>query len=92
LFEARGGNQQLNGTEQFRCTSATSFPDRGCSATGNPDANLKEQAAFIAATFGGASPSIAGTSKALYIEDAQFTKWRELSVQDSFGLKDKTAR
>jgi hypothetical protein len=71
---------QLNGTEQFRCTSATSFPDRGCSATGNPEATLKEQAAFIAATFGGASPSLTGTSKALYIEKGGFTKWRELAI------------
>jgi TonB-linked SusC/RagA family outer membrane protein len=80
LIEGRGGNRQLNGTEQFRCTSATSFPDRGCSATGNPEATLKEQAAFIAATFGGASPSLTGTSKALYIEKGGFTKWRELAI------------
>jgi len=90
LWEGRGGNKQLNGTEQFRCTSATSFPDRGCSATGNPEATLKEQAAFIGATFGGAAPSITGTSKALYIEKGGFTKWRELSITleapESWGL------
>jgi hypothetical protein len=90
LFEGRGGNKQLNGTEQFRCTSGVSFGDRGCSATGNPNASLQEQAAFIAATFGGASPSVAGTSKAGYIENGGFTKWRELSITlqapDSWSL------
>jgi len=80
LWEGRGGNKQLNGTEQFRCTSATSFADRGCSATGNPEASLKEQAAFIGATFGGVAPSLTGTSKALYIEKGGFTKWRELAI------------
>jgi hypothetical protein len=80
LFEARGGNKTLNGTEQFRCASGPSFGDRGCSATGNPNATLAEQAAFIASNFGGASPSIAGTTKTGYIEDGGFTKWRELSV------------
>jgi len=84
LFEARGGNLTLNGSEQFRCASGVSFGDRGCSATGNPNANLIEQAAFIGSQFGGAStsggPTIAGTSKALYIENGGFTKWRELSI------------
>lgn len=84
LFEGRGGNRTLNGSEQFRCASGVSFGDRGCSATGNPNATLAEQAAFIASQFGGVSPTggatIAGTSKAGYIEDGSFTKWRELSV------------
>ena len=90
LFEGRGGNKQLNFSEQFRCTSGVSFGDRGCSAIGNPTASLKEQATFIASRFGGAAPSRPGTSQALYIEDGGFVKWRELSVTfdlpKSFGL------
>lgn len=84
LFEGRGGNKTLNGSEQFRCASGISFGDRGCSATGNPNASLKEQAAFIGAQFGGLSatggPTISGTSKAGYIERGGFTKWRELAI------------
>ena len=80
LFEARGGNQQLNFSESFRCTQGVSFGDRGCSATGNPNASLDEQAAFIAARFGGAAPSLAGTSQAGYVSDGDFVKWREASI------------
>jgi TonB-dependent starch-binding outer membrane protein SusC len=84
LFEGRGGNKTANASEQFRCASGVSFADRGCSATGNPNASLKEQAAFIASQFGGASatggPTIAGTSLAGYVENGGFTKWRELAI------------
>jgi TonB-dependent starch-binding outer membrane protein SusC len=83
LFEGRGDFRTLNGSEQFRCAQGVSFGDRGCGATGNPNASLAEQAAFIAAQFGGASatggPTIAGTTKAGYIEQGGFTKWRELA-------------
>ena len=84
LFEGRGGNKSLNFSEQFRCASGISFGDRGCSATGNPNASLLEQAAFIGSQFGGASatggPTISGTSQALYVENGGFTKWRELAI------------
>ncbi|NUQ22190.1 MAG: SusC/RagA family TonB-linked outer membrane protein [Gemmatimonadaceae bacterium] len=78
LFEGRGGNKTGNFSEYFRCGSAGNT--RGCSATGNPNATLKEQAAFIAAYFGGASPSRPGASQALYVENGGFVKWRELAV------------
>lgn len=84
LFEGRGGNKTLNFSEQFRCASGISFGDRGCSATGNPNASLLEQAAFIGSQFGGASstggPTIGGTSQALYVQNGGFTKWRELAI------------
>jgi hypothetical protein len=84
LFEGRGGNKSLNFSEQFRCASGLSFGDRGCSATGNPNASLQEQAAFLGSQFGGASasggPTIVGTSQAGYIENGGFTKWRELAI------------
>ena len=80
LFEGRGGNKQANFGEQFRCASAAGFTDRGCSAVGNPNASLDEQARFIASNFGGAAPSVAGTTQLGYIENGGFVKWRELSV------------
>jgi TonB-linked SusC/RagA family outer membrane protein len=84
LFEGRGGNKTLNFSEQFRCASGISFGDRGCSATGNPNASLLEQAAFLGSQFGGASTTggatVGGTSQALYIENGGFTKWRELAI------------
>lgn len=72
LFEGRGGNKQLNESERFRCIQGVSFGERGCSATGNPKANLREQAAFVGSAFFG--------SNALYIEDGSFVKWRELAL------------
>lgn len=86
LIEGRGGNRQLNASERFRCGSAISFGDRGCAATGNPSATLKEQAAFIAAQFGGAAPSLPGTSSDLFIDNGSYTKWRELSL--TFEIPD----
>lgn len=72
LFDHRAGRKQFNMTERFRCETAQSRNDRGCAATGDPNASLEEQAAFIASRFLG--------SDALYIEDADFVKWRELAV------------
>lgn len=80
LFEGRGGHKQLNAGEQFRCASAPSFSDRGCAAVGNPNASLEEQARFIASNFGGALPSVSGTTRLGYIENGGFVKWREFSV------------
>lgn len=72
LFEGRGGNKQLNDGERFRCIQGLSFGNRGCSATGNPTASLREQAAFVGSAFFG--------SNALYVEDGSFVKWRELAL------------
>jgi TonB-linked SusC/RagA family outer membrane protein len=69
LVELRGGNYQGNDSEAFRCGFRST---RGCAAVGNPDASLKEQAAYIADRFLG--------SAYLYVEKANFAKWRELSV------------
>lgn len=80
LFEARGGNKQLNQSEVFRCTSASGFADRACSALSNPQASIAEQAAYLATKFGGASPSLPGTSVAGYIGNGGFVKWRELAL------------
>jgi TonB-linked SusC/RagA family outer membrane protein len=69
LIEFRGGNYQGNDSEAFRCGFRST---RGCAAVGNPDAPLEEQAAYIADRFLG--------SAYLYVEKANFGKWRELSV------------
>jgi TonB-dependent starch-binding outer membrane protein SusC len=69
LFEGRGGNMTENETESFRCGTRSTY---GCSAVGNTNASIDEQAAFLASRYLG--------SKALYVESANFWKWRELSV------------
>ncbi|MDB4886886.1 MAG: TonB-linked outer membrane protein SusC/RagA family [Gemmatimonadetes bacterium] len=75
LFERRAGNKQLNGTESFRCLQQASQAYYSqCSAFGNPNSSLDEQAAAIAYSFMGGVPYG-------YIEDASFTKWREFSVR-----------
>jgi TonB-dependent starch-binding outer membrane protein SusC len=82
LFEHRGGNRQLNETEYFRCRTQNSNPFYGfCGALANPNASLASQAAFI----GAAMPGFGATPYG-YIEDASFTKWRELSIR--FGLPE----
>ena len=75
MFERRAGQKQLNYTADFRCVSQDANPYYNqCSALANPNATLAEQAAFIGARFISATPYG-------YIEDATFTKWRELSVR-----------
>ena len=74
LFEGRGGNKTANYGEYFRCGSSNST--RGCRATGASDATLQEQAAFLSAYLLGSR----GTSRALYVENGGFVKWRELAV------------
>jgi TonB-linked SusC/RagA family outer membrane protein len=69
LFEFRGGNFQGNDSEAFRCGFRE---NRGCSAVGNPDASLEEQARYIADRFLGSAYG--------YVEKANFGKWREASV------------
>ena len=78
LFERRGGHKQLNETAYFRCRTQNASPFTGqCSALSNPNASLEEQAAYVASQFLSATPYG-------YMEDATFTKWRELSVRFGF--------
>jgi hypothetical protein len=80
MFERRGGHKQLDMTTSFRCVSQDANPFYNqCSALANPEATLEEQAAFIGARFMGAT-------NYGYIQDATFTKWRELSVR--FGIPE----
>lgn len=87
LFERRGGNRQLNGTEQFRCRQqrGTAFFSQ-CAALSDPNATLEDQARSIANADLGATPFG-------YIEDATFVKWRELSlrfnVPESVGARTR---
>ncbi|MEJ2540092.1 MAG: SusC/RagA family TonB-linked outer membrane protein [Gemmatimonadota bacterium] len=74
LVEGRGGHYTGNDSEAFRCGRRTT---RGCAAVGDPTASLREQAAYIADRFGGATGS---NSAYLYVERADFWRWRELSV------------
>ena len=80
LFERRAGHKQLNYTEYFRCRqqAGNAFHSQ-CAALSNPNASLREQAAFIGAQFFSATPYG-------YIEDADFIKWREVSVR--FGVPE----
>ena len=75
LFERRAGHKQLNATESFRCVNTDAAPFWGqCGAVANPEATLEAQAAFIGARFKSATPFG-------YIEDADFIKFRELSLR-----------
>jgi TonB-linked SusC/RagA family outer membrane protein len=77
LFERRAGNKQLNESEYFRCRTQHSNPFFGfCGALDDPHASLQSQAAFIGSQF-----SQFGATPYGYIEDADFVKWRELSVR-----------
>jgi TonB-linked SusC/RagA family outer membrane protein len=66
LIDHRGGNKHLNFTARFRCVSFGS-----CQEANDPASSLEDQARVIAGLEG---------SDAGYIEDASFTKLRELSV------------
>lgn len=83
LFEHRGGNKQLNQTEAFRCqtTNANPFFSQ-CAGLSNPKASLEAQAAAI-----GITTAALGATPYGYIEDASFTKWRELSFR--IGLPER---
>jgi hypothetical protein len=72
LFEARGGNYQLNDTERFRCSTGISWGDTGCRAAWDPTAPVEDQARVLAATFLGTTYG--------FVEPADFIKWRELAV------------
>jgi TonB-dependent starch-binding outer membrane protein SusC len=76
LFDARGGNYQMNYTEYFRCNTGITRADSGCRASWDPSAPVDEQARIIAARFLGSNYG--------YVEKADFVKWRELAV--SLGM------
>jgi hypothetical protein len=65
LFDRRGGQKLLNYTERFRCVGFGN-----CFAANDKSAPLDQQARYIAGLLG---------TDAGYIEDASFTKLRELS-------------
>ena len=66
LFSYRGGYKTLNNTDRFRCAFA-----QNCSAINDPNAPLADQAAAIAALL---------TTDAGYIQDASFTRLREVAM------------
>lgn len=66
LLSHRGGYKTLNNTDRFRCAFA-----QNCRAINDPTAPLADQAAAIAALL---------TTDAGYIQDASFTRLREVSV------------
>lgn len=77
LFDYRGGYKNFNSTEEFRCGSFYN-----CSDIVDPTTPLEEQAAAAATLF---FDSWYG-----YIEDADFVKWRELSL--TLGLPEGLAQ
>lgn len=83
LFEQRGGHYQLDASSEFRCRTGIAYEDRGCSAVGDPDASLEEQAAFIG--------SAALGTRIGYIHKADFVKWRELSLTLAVPQRFQTA-
>ena len=66
LVSHRGGYKTLNNTDRFRCVFA-----QNCVAINDPTAPLADQAAAIAGLL---------TTDAGYIQDASFTRLREVSV------------
>ena len=70
LFEYRGGNKLFNSSEQFRCLPfvATCRGLNDISAPLDERANAMADAVSQGSFYGG------------YIEDASFTKWREIAV------------
>jgi len=66
LISHRGGYKTLNNTDRFRCVFA-----QNCLAINDPSQPLEAQAAAIAGLL---------TTDAGYIEDASFTRLREVSV------------
>jgi TonB-dependent starch-binding outer membrane protein SusC len=71
LFEARGGNYQMDHTARFRCATGSARGDSGCREVWDPTAPVEHQARYIA--------SALGTYHG-YIQPADFVKWRELAV------------
>ncbi|HEX8693436.1 MAG TPA: SusC/RagA family TonB-linked outer membrane protein [Longimicrobium sp.] len=87
LLDYRGGFRNFNSTKEFRC--GTFFNCREAFA-GYPgiDVSLEDQAAYIAAAYGGVGGSDF-TTAAGYIEDASFVKLREVAL--TLGLPESLA-
>jgi TonB-linked SusC/RagA family outer membrane protein len=66
MFDHKGGHKLLNFTEQFRCVAFQS-----CRASQDPNAPQELQARFAAGLLG---------TNAGYVEDATFTKLREVAL------------
>lgn len=77
LVEHMGGHQLFNSTEEFRCNQILN-----CRGLNDPDAPLAEQARAVAGLLGSIDP---------FVEDADFTKLRELSLT-VFGIEDWLGR
>ncbi|HEY2065230.1 MAG TPA: SusC/RagA family TonB-linked outer membrane protein [Gemmatimonadaceae bacterium] len=69
LFDYKGGNKLLNGTERIRCSSRNN-----CRGASDPSAPLWQQAAAVAVR---EDPSHTYYG---YMEDASFVRFRELSL------------
>lgn len=76
LFERRAGNKVVNYTEYFRCAQAD-IRLGTCAAVADTMASLDDQARYVAANL----ISAANRTRTGYVEDADFVKWRELSVR-----------
>jgi TonB-linked SusC/RagA family outer membrane protein len=80
LVEGRGGHYTGNDSEAFRCQN--SWFAYGCGGYGDPNATVDEQARAIADTFLGTPYG--------FIEEADFWRWRELSV--TFNVPESLGR
>jgi hypothetical protein len=69
LFDHKGGQKQINMTRAWRCVSAAN-----CAEAYDPNTPLALQAAMVARLFK------TGNTWSGFIEDADFTKFRELSL------------
>jgi TonB-linked SusC/RagA family outer membrane protein len=74
LLDHEGGFKQYNLTERFRCTFGN------CRAASDPSAPLQQQAAYYGAILG---------SDALYVENSDYTKLREVAV--TLGVSSRIA-
>jgi len=77
-FEYRGGYKGFDGSEQFRCTFGT------CEGNNNPKDSWHDKVCAAAAV------NTSGNYEDCWIENADFLKWREVSV--SYALPDRWAR
>jgi len=68
LFEGRGGHYTGNDSFAFRCQQTSV-----CGARSDPNTSLENQARFIADSFLGTAFG--------YVEEADFWRWRELSIE-----------
>jgi hypothetical protein len=69
-FDYHGGNNLYNLQEDFRCRSRSN-----CDAMYNINSSMEDKARLVALTLKGALNTNHG-----YIEEADYMKWRELSV------------